>query len=64
MYNNLTIKCKNFDECKVALSISDLTAHEKSCAKPKCINFKICGNKSEKEQDGKNICDPSCLLLS
>jgi len=44
MYNNLEIKCSNYENCKKKVTISELQKHEEICNKPKCLNFKICDN--------------------
>ena len=41
IYNNLEILCK-FPDCKRYIKISDIESHEKSCNKPKCLNYEMC----------------------
>ena len=47
IYNDLDIKCVNYEKCQKVLKICDIEAHEKICSQVECKNFEICGKKAD-----------------
>eukprot|EP01017_Pseudomicrothorax_dubius_P027642 TRINITY_DN3215_c0_g1_i25.p1 TRINITY_DN3215_c0_g1~~TRINITY_DN3215_c0_g1_i25.p1 ORF type:complete len:239 (-),score=35.95 TRINITY_DN3215_c0_g1_i25:556-1272(-) len=64
LYNDLDIKCQNYEDCKTVVKIDALDAHEKQCSQPKCQNFDVCQKRVAPGLEKFKVCDPACILLS